>query len=235
MNMQCIIVDDEPLARKVLVKYISSVESLELIKECGNASEAASVLHQRNIDLIFLDIKMPDMSGLELIDITPNPPLVIITTAHMEYAIEGYEYSVVDFLLKPFPFERFLKAVNMAFQRSVGTVSGSSKAEDNSDYIFLKADRALHKVQYSQINYIEGYGNFIKVFTDNKKLLISETMVQMEERLPSTLFIRAHKSYIVSLKNIELIEDGMIKIKNKEIPIGNIYKQQFYKALKNFE
>ena len=235
MNMKCIIVDDEPLARKVLIKYIASIESLELVKECSNASDAASILHQHDVDLMFLDVKMPDMSGLELLDTLPNPPMVIITTAHMEYAIEGYEYSVIDFLLKPFPFERFLKAVNMAFQRTTGAISNSSTHVDNNEYIFLKADRALHKVSFPEINYIQGYGNFLKVFTDSKMLLISETMANMEERLPSNLFRRVHKSFIVSLKNIELIEDGFIKVKNKEIPIGNIYKQQFYKALKNIK
>jgi len=235
MNMKCIIVDDEPLARKVLIKYIASIESLELVKACSNASDAASILHQHDVDLMFLDVKMPDMSGLELLDTLPKPPMVIITTAHMEYAIEGYEYSVVDFLLKPFSFERFLKAVNMAFQRTTGAISNSSTHVDNNEYIFLKADRALHKVSFPEINYIQGYGNFLKVFTDSKMLLISETMANMEERLPSNLFVRVHKSFIVSLKNIELIEDGFIKVKNKEIPIGNIYKQQFYKALKNIK
>ncbi len=235
MNMKCIIVDDEPLARKILVKYIASVESLELIKECSNASDAASVLHQHTIDLIFLDIKMPDMSGLELLNILPDPPMVIITTAHMEYAIEGYEYSVVDFLLKPFPFERFLKAVNTAFQRITGIASSSTTVVEDVDYIFLKADRVLHRVSLSEINYIQGYGNFLKVFTDNKMLLISETMANMEGRLPSKLFKRVHKSFIVSLINIESIEDGFIKVKNKEIPIGNIYKQQFYHTLKNMK
>jgi len=235
MNMKCLIVDDEPLARKILVKYIASVESLELIKECSNASDAASVLHQHTIDLIFLDIKMPDMSGLELLNILPDPPMVIITTAHMEYAIEGYEYSVVDFLLKPFPFERFLKAVNTAFQRITGIASSSTTVVEDVDYIFLKADRVLHRVSLSEINYIQGYGNFLKVFTDNKMLLISETMANMEGRLPSKLFKRVHKSFIVSLINIESIEDGFIKVKNKEIPIGNIYKQQFYYTLKNMK
>ena len=233
--MKCIIVDDEPLARKILLKYIASVDSLELIKTCRNASEAAAVLHQHQVDLMFLDIKMPDMSGLKLLETLPNPPKVIITTAYLEYAIEGYEYSVVDFLLKPFPFERFLKAINKAFLINAGEISAPITKEEHNKYIFLKADRTLHKVLFSEINYIQGYGNYLKVFTDKRMLLISETITKMEERLPSHLFRRAHKSYIVSIKKIEQIGEDFIKISDKEIPIGSTYKQLFYKALKDFD
>lgn len=235
MKMKCLIVEDEPLARNILIKYIAAVDSLELIKACKGASDAISVLHQHNIDLMFLDIKMPEISGLEFLDTLQNPPKVIITTAHLEYAIEGYEYSVIDFLLKPFPFERFLKAVNKAFVFMPEDVSTTITSDIHNNHIFLKADRTLHKVLLSEINYIQGFGNYLKVFTLKRMILVADTMSNMEERLPSRGFRRVHKSYIVSLKNIEKVGEGFINIGSKEIPIGNLYKNQFYKALKNFD
>ena len=156
MKIKCIIIDDEPLAQRVLEKYISSLPSLELVKKCDNALEAMSFLHHNNIDIMFLDIKMPELTGIDMLKTLANPPAVIMTTAYSEYALEGYEYSVIDYLLKPFSFERFLKAVNKVISKqSVNLL----KEEHNDevivdDFIFIRADKIDHKIMYSDINYI---------------------------------------------------------------------------------
>jgi DNA-binding LytR/AlgR family response regulator len=235
MKIKCLIVDDEPLAQSILQKYISSLPSLELVKVCNNALEALAYLHQHSVDLMFLDIKMPEISGLDMLKTITEPPKVIITTAHSEYAMEGYEYSVVDYLLKPFSFERFLKAVNKVIQKE----EKLSRAEPNltetaqTDCIFLKVDKTHQKVKCSEILYIEGYGNFIKVFLENNKMiLVAETMTNIEKRLPDTLFIRIHKSYIVSIQKITQIGSHELKIGNKSIPIGSLYKMKAEEVLK---
>jgi DNA-binding LytR/AlgR family response regulator len=234
MKIKCIIVDDEPLAQSVLVNYISALPSLELVKTCNNAIEAIAYLHEHKVDLMFLDIKMPELSGLDMLKTLPDPPTVIITTAHSEYAMEGYEYSVVDYLLKPFSLERFLKAVNKVVQKEEKLIRTEPRSGmSDTDFIFLKIDKTLQKVQYSEILYIEGYGNFIKVYLNgNKMMLVSETMTNIEKRLPETLFIRTHKSYIVSIKNIAMIYLHDVKVGGKSIPVGNIYKMKVDEVLK---
>jgi DNA-binding LytR/AlgR family response regulator len=233
MKINCIIVDDEPLARSVIKKYLIKLPSLRLIKECPNAVEAASVLHKNKIDLIFLDIKMPELSGLEFLRTLPNPPLVIITTAFSEYALEGYEYSVVDYLLKPIAFERFLKAINKAIDK---IVEGKDHSPDEDTlqkkkFIFLRSDKAEHKIDFSDILYIEGYGNFVKIHCTGKMLLVPETMIAIQNMLPVKNFVRVHRSFIVSLEKIEKLEGNSLKIKGKRIPVGKYYKKDFEEKL----
>lgn len=228
MKTRCIIVDDEPLARRVLQKYIASLPSLELVKECGSAPEAAAFLHQHTVDLMFLDIKMPELTGLDFLKTLTNPPGVIITTAYSEYALEGYEYSVIDYLLKPISFERFLKAVNKVIDRKDTAKSRppDAPADRPANFIFLKSDKVRHKVLFSEIRYIEGCGNYIKVYTDDKMLIVPERMTAMETVLPKALFLRVHKSYIVSLKRIQQVTENKLKVGDKMIPIGNVYKMK---------
>jgi len=223
--MKCIVVDDEPLAQRVLEKYISSLSSLELLKKCNNALEAMAFLHENKVDIMFLDIKMPELTGIEFLKTLTHPPQIIITTAYSQYAVQSYEFSVIDYLLKPFSFERFLKAVNKVINKKVEKNSTLSvNPEPVQDFIFLKADKIDHKIFYSQIKYIEGCGNYIKIFTDNKMLMVAETMTEVEKNLPRELFIRTHKSFIVSIKKIDQIEGNMIRIGDKTIPIGNYYR-----------
>ncbi len=225
MKIKCIVVDDEPLAQRVLEKYISSLSSLELLKKCNNALEAMSFLHQNKVDLMFLDIKMPELTGIEFLKTLTHPPQIIITTAYSEYALQGYEYSVTDYLLKPFSFERFLKAVNKVTNRKVENNSTlSANREIADDFIFLKADKIDYKILFSEIKYIEGCGNYIKVFTNNKMLMVAETLTTIEKNLPTELFVRTHKSYIVSIKKIDQIEGNIIRIGTSVIPIGNYYR-----------
>ncbi|MBN1997790.1 response regulator transcription factor [candidate division KSB1 bacterium] len=229
--MKCIVVDDEPLAHRVLEKYISSLSSLELLKTCHNALEALSFLHQNKVDLMFLDIKMPELNGLEFLKTLTFPPQIIITTAYSEYALQGYEFSVVDYLLKPFSFARFLKAVNKVIDKTEEKGTSGSLQETTEDYIFLKEDKINHKVLYSEIRYIEGCGNYIKVYTNQKMLVVAETMTAIEKKLPSKLFTRVHKSYMVSIAKIKQIEGNLVKIGDKGIPIGKFYKMRVNEVL----
>lgn len=233
MKVKCIIVDDEPLARRVLEKYITSIPSLELMGNCGNAMEAAAFLHQNIVDLMFLDIKMPELTGLDFLKTLTDPPAVILTTAYPQYALEGYEYSVIDYLLKPIAFDRFLKAVNKLVDKktkdavlpaTITPIPAIEKTETLNDFIFLKADKINHKVSYEDIHIIEGCGNYIKVYTSEKILIVSERMTAIEQMLPPHLFIRIHKSYIVSIHHIRETFENKLKIKDKWLPIGNSYK-----------
>jgi two-component system, LytTR family, response regulator len=233
MIIKTIIVDDEPLAHNILEKYISKITYLELIENCYNAMEAISSLRNNKVDLMFLDIKMPGLTGIQFLKSISNPPKVIITSAYSEYALEGYEYSVSDYLLKPISFERFLKAVNkIEFPLSNNPVDSGEKAIKYKGFIFLKADKVNYKIEYNKLKYIEGCGNYIKVFTDEKMLLVSETMSEIENKLPKELFLRIHKSYIVSLQNIQKCEKNLVVIEGKTLPIGNTYKREIEKILK---
>lgn len=229
MKINCIIVDDEPLARKVLKQYIGSVSSLELVKECFNAIDAAAFLHENEIDLMFLDIKMPKITGLQFLKTLKSPPLIIITTAFSEFALEGYEFGVVDYLLKPIPFERFLKAINQVRERMSlkNTQPVEKKKLPETDFIILKSDTTEYKVNYSEIMYLEAYGNFVKVHTVNKMLLISENLKSISNKLSKDIFIRIHKSFIVNINRIEKIKGNKVFIGNESIPVGRYYKRDF--------
>jgi DNA-binding LytR/AlgR family response regulator len=233
------IVDDEPLAQKVMEKYIVSLPSLELSYTCRNALEAVSYLHEHTVDLIFLDIKMPGLSGMELLETLTNPPLVIITTAYSEYALEGYEYAVVDYLLKPIAFERFLKAVNRVQDRinrkQIDTKDKGESKKNRDDLITLKCGSDLHRIRLSHIKFIEGYGNFIKVHTLKKTILASAKMKILEKKLAKTHFVRVHKSYIVSLGKIDRINNDKIFIMDEAIPIGRFYKKSLEKIIPLFK
>jgi len=236
MKIKCLVVDDEPLARRILEKHISSIPSLELVKQCSNAMEAAAYLHTKTVDIMFLDIKMPELTGLELLKTLHHPPHVIITTAYSEFALEGYEYSITDYLLKPISFERFLKAVNKIIPktRETNLGAGITASEIKDDFIFLRADKIDHKISFSTIKFIEGCGNFVKVFTDNKTLVVAQTMTTMEKNLPPDQFLRTHKSYIVSIQKIEKVEGNIIRLGEKNIPIGKQYKMNVRQILRHF-
>ena len=236
MKIKCLVVDDEPLAQRVLEKYISSLRSLELVKKCHNALEASSYLHQYPVDVMFLDIKMPELSGMEFLKTLTHSPQVIITTAYSEFALEGYEYSVVDYLLKPISFERFLKAVNKLEKKhfkheKIKTISGPI----TEDFIFFKSDQTHHKIKYRDILYIQAYGNYARVFIRDRVILVSETMTHLEQTLPAELFIRTHKSFIVAIPQIDKIIENKIRINDITIPIGRAYKLKVNDILKKYK
>lgn len=221
---KCIIIEDEPLAQNILKKYIADHPSLELVAICPDALEAQSILTQQNIHLIFLDINLPKLSGINFIKTLIHPPLVIFTTAYPEFAVEGFELNAIDYLLKPFSFERFIKAVNKVIEKLNASLQNNIAARN--PFIFLKADKKNHKIDLESIQYIEAIGDYMKVVTDSVQLIINETMKKMQEELPAHLFIRVHKSFIISRNRIKYIEGNYVQIEDKSIPIGATYKNE---------
>lgn len=229
-----LIVDDEPLAQKVLQRFISLVDSLELVGLCSNAIEASNALRNQPVDLLFLDIRMPELSGLDLLKIIKNPPKVILTTAYAEHALEGYEFGVIDYLVKPIAFDRFLRAIN----KVVPTLQASTPplmptpVLKPSNYLFVKSDRKIYKIDYPEIKYVEAFGNYVKIHTTHKIVLAQETLTNLEKSLPAEHFLRIHKSYIVSIHFINLVDGNSLFVENVELPIGQLYKQRVYEMLK---
>ncbi|WP_226391009.1 LytR/AlgR family response regulator transcription factor [Penaeicola halotolerans] len=221
--MTCLIVDDEPIAREILMTYINDMPSLQLVGSYEHAIAALDHLEKESVDLLFLDINMPKLSGLSLLKSLQHPPMVIFTTAYDQYAIEGYELDVVDFLLKPFSFERFVKAVSKA-QKLQAQHSPSST-------ILVKADKKLYQVNHADILYIQAWGDYVKLFTKDKSLVLSESLKSIEERIPSGLFMRVHKSYIVAKSAIAYLEGNQLSVAGVMIPIGASYKESVVQKL----
>jgi DNA-binding LytR/AlgR family response regulator len=235
MKTKCLIVDDEPLARELIRGHVEKLENFEIVAECSDAMKALQVLREKQIDLMFMDIQMPQITGIEFLKTLKHQPKVIITTAYREYALEGFELDVVDYLLKPITFERFLKSVNKYYQMiqdDVQVISNSSadKMQDDS-FIYIKENKKVVKVYLSEIKYIEGLSEYVQIFTDKRKIITKTSMTQMEEKLTSEKFLRIHKSYIVSISKIEAFTANTIEIHGKELPIGRSFKNGVISAL----
>ncbi len=246
-RISCIVVDDEPLAHEVMAAHIAAIPQLELVQRCNNAMEAFEALHKHSIDLLFLDINMPVINGLSFLRSLKDPPVVILTTAYTEYAMEGYELDVADYLLKPIPFDRFAKAVQKAGLRLAqmgrsglnewqntpapvlpvaATTPPSSNEKDKAekDYFFIKADGRLVKLNYADVRYIEGMKDYLKIYTASQAYVVHQTMKGMEEQLPAGSFFRVHKSYIVALDAIKSIEGNLINLEKAQVPLGSSYR-----------
>jgi len=219
--LQCIIADDEPIARQILESYINEVPYLELKASCKNAFEVLDILQKESIDLLFLDINMPKLSGLSMLRTLQHKPNVIITTAYPEYALEGFELSVTDYLLKPFSIERFLQAV-MKVQQKIDT--SIKEVEEEQTSIFVKSDKKIIKLNFDTIFYIEAYGNYIKIFAENM-ILTPQTLSDFINKLPDN-FLRIHKSYAVNFNYLKLIDGNQIILHNNtKLPIGKSYRK----------
>jgi len=237
MKTKCLIVDDEPLARELVRNHISKLENFEIVAECGDAMKALHELRNHPVDLMFMDIQMPQITGIEFLKTLRNPPKVIITTAYREYAIEGFELDVVDFLLKPITFERFLKSINKYYNsgpdevKSVvpTVVSTSNGAEDA--FIYVKENKKVIKVHLDDILYIEGLSEYIQIYTSGRKIITKNSMNNMASKLPEPEFMRIHKSYIVSLSKIQAFTSTSIEIPGKRLPIGRSYKHAVIDSL----
>lgn len=239
MNINCIIVDDEIHARKVLEKYIQDIPHLILIRSCKNALEAMDVLRDCTIDAMFLDINMPKLTGLNFLESIQHPPLVVVTTAYREYALEAYELDVIDYLHKPIPFPRFVKAISkieekLKIRTNIISSSQENHLDINQNFIFIKADKKTIKLNFEDIKFIEGLGDYIKIHTRSKTHISKLTIKKMEELLPANHFPRVHKSFIISLNLIESIEGNQIEIANHKIPIGQIYRHGFMDLINTF-
>jgi DNA-binding LytR/AlgR family response regulator len=230
-RVKCLIVDDEPMARDVIRRYIEKVPTLQLAGECGNAIDAMVFLHNESTDLIFLDIRMPHLSGTDFVKSLRNIPKIIFTTAYKEYALDGFELDVVDYLLKPIRFERFLRAVNKAFPQKNGELTDPVVVDkkQSSGFIYLKSYRKMIKVMLDDILYIESAKDYLKVFTRNSSVVTRQTISSLEAMLSDSEFIRIHRSYIVSIKKIDSFTHETVEIGKKEIPIGKFYLNTFLK------
>ena len=230
--IKCLLVDDEPPAREILRRYIDDITTLELTAECSNALQAFSFLQKEAIDLMFLDIRMPRMNGNDFLKSLRHPPKVIFTTAYPEYALEGYELDVVDYLLKPVPFDRFLKAVNKAFPTGAAPEEKVDLVEKKKQaFVYFRIDRKMKKVMLDDIMYIESMKDYIKLFTSEGLLITKQSISSVEEMLPEKEFARVHRSYIVSLNNIKSFTAEVIEIGDTNIPIGKLYRSDAMKIL----
>ena len=235
MKIRCLLIDDEPIAQEIIESYIEKIDILEVAGKCRSASEAFTYLQTQNVDLIFLDIQMPEISGLEFIKIltNPNPPKIIITTAFREYAVDGFEMAVLDYLLKPISFDRFLRAIGKMLPTKKDE-EGNNIANSNSEpFIFLKEDRKLVKISLNEIIYLESQRDYVKIVTTTKQITTRHTLNYFEELLPSTLFLRIHRSFIAAVPKIESISENAIEVGGKELPIGGNYKQEISRRYKN--
>ncbi|MEP1034546.1 LytTR family DNA-binding domain-containing protein [Ekhidna sp.] len=236
MSIKCLIVDDEPLAIEILQSYVERVDSLELVGTCGNAVQAFDVLKKEKVDLLFLDIQMPKLTGIEFLKALNPTPSVIFTTAYREYAVESYELNVVDYLLKPIAFDRFLMAINKVVENGNSHVeilqSASEGANESDPFLFLKVDRKMVKVYLKDITYIESLKDYVRVKTEYGKELVSlQKISYLEKKLPADCFLRVHKSYIISVKQISAYSNTAIEVGGTEIPIGRSYKSEVMKVL----
>jgi len=233
----CLAVDDEPPALEILKKYIAAVPNLQLAGTCADALEALTMLQQHAIDLLFLDIQMPQLSGTDLVRTLKNPPKVIFTTAFRKFAVEGFELDAVDYLLKPISFERFLKAINKVMgvvlqSAPVPELSNTGKTGHADAYISLRADRKNIKISLADILYAESLKDYIKVVTTSKTVIAKQSISSLEEMLPKDLFLRIHRSYIVSLHKIESFTSDQVAIGKLELPISRMYRYEVNKILK---
>lgn len=227
--MKCIIVDDEPLAIEILESYVARIDELELKGSFRNAIAAFTFLQQNPVDLMFLDIQMPKLSGIDFLKTLKNPPRVIITTAYRDYAIEGFELEVVDYLLKPIPFERFLKSVGKVLPRT--DASATPQASTQEPFIYFKVDKKMVKTKIADILYIESIKDYVKVRTADKEIITQQKISYLGESLPRQQFLRIHRSFIVNLDRIDAYTATDVEINKFKVPIGRNYKNDVMKVL----
>ncbi|MBS1619374.1 MAG: response regulator transcription factor [Bacteroidetes bacterium] len=229
MMLHCVIIDDEPLAADLLQSYIEKTPELRLLQSFNDAPAAAAYIGSNAVDLIFLDVEMPHMNGIQLLESLPKPPMVIFTTAYSEYAAQGFELDAIDYLLKPFDLTRFQRAVNKAldYHRYL-----QKEAETATPYIFVKSEYQVIKINLDEIRYIEALDDYIKIYTTaGRPILTLMTLKAMAERLPEDKFARVHRSFIVSLTKIESVRNRKVRIGDAEIPVGNSYVESFSRVL----
>lgn len=241
MILKCIAVDDEPLALDIIADYVAKVPFLELVKRTESAIEAMQIVQEGNIDLVFLDIQMPELTGIQFLKIAGNKASYILTTAYSQYALESYDLNVSDYLLKPIAFDMFYKAVekvrNQHQKQDSPTavvpepVETPAATPSIQDFIFVKTEHKIQKIELDDILYIEGLKDYISIFTKNERVITLQNMKKMEETLPKKDFIRVHKSYIISVDKIESIERSRIAIAGKTIPVGDTYRDAFFKLI----
>lgn len=249
MNIRCLVVDDEELARNLLASFIGRLPYLELVRSCKNPMEAMAVLQEQKIDLIFLDIQMPELTGIEFLKTLSHKPVVIFTTAYPQYALEGYQLDVTDYLLKPFGFDRFLQAVNKAsellnlkaqaegkvqtqIQSQGETTATGSPTPPPKDFLVVKSEHKLIRLRFEDIHYIQGKGEYVSFHTPNGQVLSLMSLKKLDDDLPDNQFVRIHKSYIVPLARIDAVEGNMVHLGNERLPIGASFKEELLRRFR---
>ena len=237
--IRCLVVDDEPLALDILADYISKVPFLKLVKTTISAIEGLSLVQNDEVDLVFLDVQMPELTGIQFLKIINGRCDVILTTAYSQYALDGYELDVADYLLKPIAFDRFYKAAQKILQKKQDNSPASAQAvqlpgyTNASNFIFVKTEHKIQKINLDDILYIEGLKDYISIFTKTERIITLQNMKKMEETLSPKSFVRVHKSYIIALDKIDSIERSRIQIRDKIIPVGDTYREDFFKLIEN--
>jgi DNA-binding LytR/AlgR family response regulator len=232
MQINCIAIDDEPLALSKLEGFVSKVPELNLIRTFDNAIEAIGWLKENSVDLIFLDIQMEQLTGIQFLEATGTASRIIITTAYDQYAIKGFELNVTDYLLKPFSFQRFVQAVNKVMGYFTQNHEAQQPSHKDESYLFVKTEYRLERVDIDDILYIEGMKDYLRIICTGRKIMTLQSFSKIEESLPSNKFCRVHKSFIVAIDKIRSIERGVILISDRRIPVSNTYKESFYSRIK---
>lgn len=229
MDVKCLIIDDEPPARELIKTYLNRLEGFEVCDVFSNGIEAFNYIQKNQIDLLFVDIQMPLMNGIELIKSVPHGPKIIVTSAYREYAAEGFDLSILDYLVKPIVFERFLKSISKYNNSIVKEVVTRSSYEES--YMFFRVDREMVKIYLKDIDYVESIQDYIKIITTNKTYITYVRIGYMDKKLPDTHFVRIHKSFIIPLEYIESYTHNSVMVKGKHLPVGRVYKQNFLSSL----
>jgi len=232
--VRCIAVDDEPLALDIIADYVAKVPELSLVASTTNAIEALTLVQNGEVDLVFLDVQMPELTGIQFLKIINGKCDVILTTAYPQYALDGYELNVVDYLLKPIAFDRFYRSIQKVLSNKVSKtppVAVASQPDATVDFIFVKTEHKIQRVDLDDVLYIEGLKDYISIYTAAERIVTLQNMKKMEDILPANRFVRVHRSYIVALDKIASIERGRIFIEDKVIPVGDTYRDTFYKFI----
>jgi len=234
-TIQCIIVDDEPIAREILENHLQKINKINVVATCKNAIEAFNEINSKKVDLIFLDINMPEISGLSFAKTINKNIKVIFTTAYREYAVDGFDLQAVDYLLKPISFERLLQSVNKYLGENSPVIIDAAKEiiHETNDFIFVRSDRKMIKINFSDINYIESFSDYIKIYIENSVVITRETITSIEAKLPKNDFIRIHRSFIVSIDKIGSFTNEFVEVNNKAITISRSYKKDVLLRLEN--
>lgn len=234
-SINCIIVDDEPMAREILENHLKRIDSIHIVGSCKNAIEAFNLLNSENIDLIFLDINMPEISGLSFAKSINKKIKIIFTTAYREYALDGFDLKAVDYLLKPISFERLFQSIHKFKNESLSFRQDEARdiPDENADFFFVRSDRKMIKIDFSELDYVESLADYVKIHSNDKVIITRETISSIEAKLPKKDFLRVHRSYIVSINKIESFTNEFIEIHNKAIPISRSYKNDVKHRLDN--
>lgn len=238
MKRSVLIVDDEPLAINVIVRYLENFQNFEIVEKCQNAVDAFAILSRQKIDVMFLDINMPTMSGLDLLRNLKNPPLVVMTTAFREYAIDSFEQEAIDYLVKPFSLERFMNTIGRIEKRLTPVSAPAAEAvatEAKPDHVFFKVDKRMVKVMLDEIIYIESLKDYVRIKTETENLINHNNLVSIMEHLPEDEFIRIHRSYIIAISKVKAIEGNCVEIGGKLLPIGRNFQKSVKSLILNID